>query len=177
MKRKIIPLILIPFLAACTPEPEPQKGTPNEAVARIEEASGSNVTGTVRMLQQEGYVLINVRLNGLNPGQKHGIHIHKLGDITEEDGTSTGGHYNPEGVEHGLPPHPRHAGDIGNVKADEEGRVDETITSSKFSLSGKNPVIGRAVILHQGEDDGGQPTGNAGPRIGKGVIGISKVEG
>jgi len=30
--------------------------------------------------------------------------------------------------------------------------------------------------VHAKEDDGGQPTGNAGARIGQGVIGIAKSE-
>lgn len=32
----------------------------------------------------------------------------------------------------------------------------------------------RTVIVHEKPDDGGQPTGNAGDRVGEGVIGIAK---
>lgn len=34
----------------------------------------------------------------------------------------------------------------------------------------KYGVMGRSVILHEKEDDFGQPTGNAGGRIGCGII-------
>jgi superoxide dismutase, Cu-Zn family len=32
--------------------------------------------------------------------------------------------------------------------------------------------VGRGVIIHAKPDDGGQPVGNAGARIGFGVIGV-----
>lgn len=40
--------------------------------------------------------------------------------------------------------------------------------------AGMHGILGRAVIIHAKEDDGGQSTGNAGDRIGAGGIGISK---
>ena len=59
--------------------------------------------------------------------------------------------------------------------SDLNGNVDTTFIDDTFSISGDfNPVIGRAVVIHAKRDDGGQPTGNAGARIGFGVIGIAK---
>jgi len=43
-----------------------------------------------------------------------------------------------------------------------------------MSVMGKNAVIGRGIVIHAKPDDGGQPTGNAGDRIGVGVIGVTK---
>jgi Cu-Zn family superoxide dismutase len=44
-----------------------------------------------------------------------------------------------------------------------------------MKLNGKYSIIGHAVIVHEKEDDfKTQPTGNAGARIGNGVIGIAK---
>ena len=40
------------------------------------------------------------------------------------------------------------------------------------SMGRKNPIIGRSVVVHANEDTGEQPAGNAGPRIGLGVIGV-----
>ena len=49
------------------------------------------------------------------------------------------------------------------------------ITVDNISIAGeKNPIIGRAIVIHAKVDDGGQPTGNAGARQGFGVIGIAK---
>ena len=39
-----------------------------------------------------------------------------------------------------------------------------------FWPGGAQSFLDRAVIIHGKRDDGGQPTGNAGPRIGCGVI-------
>ena len=48
-------------------------------------------------------------------------------------------------------------------------------TSDNITVAGeKNPILGRAMIVHAKEDDGGQPTGNAGGRIAQGVIGVAK---
>jgi Cu/Zn superoxide dismutase len=41
----------------------------------------------------------------------------------------------------------------------------------------KPPILGRSVIIHaQADDLTTQPTGNAGARIGCGIIGIAKSE-
>jgi superoxide dismutase, Cu-Zn family len=76
----------------------------------------------------------------------------------------------------------RHVGDLGNVKADSDGKVTVKIVDSFLSLSGENNILGRAVVIHEGEDDlgkgkgelqaGSLKTGNAGGRLACGVIGI-----
>ena len=76
----------------------------------------------------------------------------------------------------------RHVGDLGNVNADENGRVSVKIVDTFLSLSGENNILGRAVVIHEGEDDlgkgkgelqaGSMKTGNAGGRLACGVIGI-----
>ena len=69
---------------------------------------------------------------------------------------SAGGHYNPESHPHGLPESDtRHAGDLGNLQADNDGKVHYEITVSNISVAGtKNPIIGRGVIVHAKPDDG-----------------------
>lgn len=106
------------------------------------------------------------------------MHIHQWGDITAADGTATGGHYNPEGHDHGLPNGgDRHAGDFGNVKADANGVAKFDQTFDNISIAGmKNPIIGRGLIVHADPDDGSQPTGNAGARIAQAVIGIANAQ-
>ncbi len=149
----------------------------SELIAVIQPASGSNVQGAVLFEEVPEGVKITAKIGGLEPDSKHGIHIHQFGNIVAEDGTSAGGHYNPTGQEHALPDEPeRHAGDLGNLVAGPDGNATLTLTVDNISLIGeKAPIIGRAVIVHSKEDDGGQPTGNAGDRIGMGVIGVSKA--
>lgn len=148
-----------------------------QAVAVMNPTAGNKCKGEVRFTQVGTSVKVVARIEGLNPNQKHAMHIHEFGDSSAPDGTSAGGHYNPEGHPHGLTQAPmRHAGDLGNLQADASGKAQYEITVSNISIAGMmNPIIGRGVIIHAKEDDGGQPVGNAGPRISCGVIGVAKA--
>lgn len=46
---------------------------------------------------------INGTITGLGDATPHGWHVHQKGDISDEFGKSTGGHYNPANVSHALP--------------------------------------------------------------------------
>ena len=92
---------------------------------------------------------------------------------------STGGHYNPAGHKHASRNSKvRHVGDLGNVKADRSGAADIKF-EDPLDLSGPHSIIGRACVLHAGEDDlgrggtkGSLASGSAGPRIACGIIGL-----
>lgn len=147
-----------------------------EAVAVLTATEGNEARGTVHFKEMNGKIKIHAEVKGLKPGADHAIHIHQWGDCSSADGKATGGHYNPEGHDHGLPSGgaKRHAGDLGNLKADDKGVAVYSIEVDNISISGaKNPILGRGVIVHAGADDGGQPTGNAGGRIAQGVIGLA----
>ncbi len=146
----------------------------SHGIAVIEPTQGNQISGIFYFSETTEGVSVRVDLQGLKPNQNHGVHVHQFGDRSAANGSSAGGHYNPEGHPHGLPPsEKRHAGSFGNLKADKNGRVQLSFIDTTISLqSGKNPILGRAVVVHANPDDGSQPSGNAGPRIGVGVIGI-----
>jgi Cu-Zn family superoxide dismutase len=178
MKTLLVLSVLI-LAAGCsstnTPGPSADAGLDAiaSAVANIDATAGNTADGTVVFHQKaNGDVLVVADLTGLTPGQKHAMHVHEKGDCSAPDASSAGGHYNPEGHDHGLPPaEQRHAGDLGNVTADAAGKAHYEITVSNITIKGsKNPIDGLAVIVHANVDDGGQPVGNAGGRIGCGVI-------
>lgn len=131
--------------------------------------------GVVRFQMVPEGVRILADFDGLEPGSKHGIHLHQFGDLTAKGALSAGDHYNPEGKPHGLPDsEDRHAGDFGNLTADSKGRASIDLVVKNLSLAGpKNPILGRTLIIHAKQDDGSQPSGNAGDRIAAGVVGIS----
>lgn len=148
----------------------------SKLVAVINPVGDSNVKGTVVFERMGDGVKVTANVGGFEPNTKHGFHIHEFGDLGSPDATSAGGHFNPDGHDHALEDaEVRHNGDLGNLTADGDGHATLTLTVKNIKLgAGKMGILGRAVIIHAKEDDGGQPTGNAGDRIAAGVIGISK---
>jgi superoxide dismutase, Cu-Zn family len=143
------------------------------AVAELHPASGSQVSGMVTFTQQGNRVTIVADVQGLPPNSSHGFHIHERGDCSAPDASSAGGHFNPEMHSHGGPTSPmHHAGDLGNLEANANGRAYKRIVVDHITLgSGSTSVMGRGVIVHEKLDDyTTQPTGNAGARIACGQI-------
>jgi Cu-Zn family superoxide dismutase len=144
---------------------------PTKAVCVLKASKGSEVEGSFMLTQQGNNTEIIGEVKGLEPG-KHGFHIHEFGDLRSDDGMAAGGHYNPEGHKHGGPDSAeRHVGDLGNITANADG-----IATVKMMVRGLKVhfVIGRSLVVHAKEDDlKSDPSGNAGGRIGVGVIGIS----
>jgi Cu-Zn family superoxide dismutase len=138
---------------------------------------GTNTTvrGTIKFTQEAKGVRVNGTIEGLPPGE-HGFHIHEKGDCSSADGMSAGGHFNPHKAEHGGPSSEHHhSGDFGNIKANDKGVAKINEVFDWLSLSGDDSIIGRAVIVHAKADDlKSQPAGNAGGRIGCGVISVPK---
>ncbi|KAJ8375837.1 hypothetical protein SKAU_G00064170 [Synaphobranchus kaupii] len=130
------------------------------------------------LFRQDGPVAplqVLFRLHGLpaDSGQVRAVHVHQYGDMS--DGCdSTGGHYNPHGEAH-----PGHPGDFGNF-APRRGRIRERREAEGATFFGGLSVLGRAVVIHEKEDDlgrggdaGSKLHGNAGRRLACCVIGIS----
>lgn len=147
----------------------------SKAICVLYPTQGNNVTGTITFIKVANGVRIVADIKGLSKG-KHGFHIHECGDCSSIDGSSAGGHFNPTGKNHGAPMDMmRHTGDMGNIEADEQGNAHLDYLDNMMTLEGENSIIGRSVIIHKGEDDlKTQPTGNSGPRVACGVIGIAK---
>jgi Cu-Zn family superoxide dismutase len=147
------------------------------AAAVVNPLSASGVSGQVTFAKADGGVKVSVKVAGLKPGP-HGFHIHEFGDCSAADGTSAGGHFNPTGDPHAGPKEDkRHEGDMGNIEADKDGAATLEYVDAKLSLEGPGSILGRGVIVHAAADDfKTQPTGNAGGRLGCGVIGAAKGE-
>ncbi|MFA5619890.1 MAG: superoxide dismutase family protein [Weeksellaceae bacterium] len=131
---------------------------------------GTATGGSVSFVQKDGQVTMTVDATGLTPGL-HAIHLHETADCSAADFTSTGGHWNPAGSDHGRWGEEHfHMGDIGNLNADSNGNAKLIFVTDHWCIgcsdSSKN-ILGKSVIIHEAEDDfHTQPTGNAGGRIG-----------
>lgn len=144
-----------------------------QARATIESRSGSNVRGWAAFKDRStGGVRIDVHIENAPPGV-HGLHVHERGDCSAPDASSAGGHFNPGGMSHAAPSESRrHAGDLGNITIEANGTGHLELVSDLLTVrSGPNAVVGKAVIFHEKADDmRTQPTGDAGGRLGCGVV-------
>lgn len=108
-----------------------------------------------------------ILVRGLAPGE-HGIHLHAVGACDpagEKPFDSAGPHFNPDELMHGS-----HAGDIGNLVADEQGDAVVLLGSDTWTLDdgthGLADADGTALVIHETVDDlVTDPSGNSGARI------------
>lgn len=176
MKWIIATLFLFVIFAGCGKggDTEMNQSSIDRAIAVIRPTAGNHVHGVVKFTKKMNGIEIVANVEGLEPGL-HGFHIHQWGDCSADDATSAGGHFNPEGKPHAGPDDEnRHVGDLGNLKADENGIAHYQRVDGLLAFSGKHSIIGRGVIIHAGADDlTSQPSGSAGARVACGVIGIA----
>lgn len=169
-------ILSLTFLISCvnTESVDTLGSSLNKAVVRLRATEGNSVSGVVWFSKVVGGVKVSGKIEGLPPGE-HGFHIHQFGDCSSADGKSAGGHFNPNGVNHGAPTDEvRHVGDLGNISANFNAVAEFEFVDVTITLAGANSILSRAVIIHAGEDDlKSQPTGAAGVRLACGVIGIA----
>ncbi|XP_035273452.1 extracellular superoxide dismutase [Cu-Zn]-like [Anguilla anguilla] len=127
----------------------------------------------------EAPVQVLLHLHGLPAASRQplAVHVHQYGELSEGC-DSTGDHYNPDCYSH-----PHHPGDFGNF-VPRRGRIREQREAAGgeggATLFGGTMLFGRAVVIHEGEDDlgrggdeGSRLHGNAGRRLACCVIGLS----
>ncbi len=126
-------------------------------------------------IQKGEIVTLDFKAKGLTAGL-HAIHIHEKADCTSPDGKSAGGHWNPTFENHGQWGSEKgyHKGDIGNFSVDNNGVGAISMSTDQWCIGCDDPaknILGKAVIVHQGEDDlTSQPSGAAGARVSCGGI-------
>ena len=137
----------------------------------------SELLGSAQFKDTDEGLQVEISIFGATPGL-HGIHIHEKGNC-DDGGNAAGGHFNPDGVKHGFLAtdgfQGAHAGDLGNMEVSKEGEGTLFLVVPGLSVTGgKYSIAGKSVILHEKKDDFGQPTGNAGGRVGCGIIKAGK---
>ncbi|XP_073968724.1 copper chaperone for superoxide dismutase isoform X2 [Rhodnius prolixus] len=138
--------------------------------------SSSKIQGVIRFIQANEVCVIDGTIDGLSPGL-HGLHIHECGDISKGC-ESVGDHFDLKGNRrHGGPEdddNNRHTGDLGNIKAGDNGRA---VFRFKDQLLKVWDIIGRSVVVTENQDDLGKGqhplsviNGNSGSRLACGII-------
>jgi len=179
--RRLVALAPFLLVSACSQAlPPPAETAPAVGSRSVEvplaARSGSKLSGKATFTAVAGGVKVTVQVAGAPPG-KVATHVHETGDCSAPDAKSAGGHFNPASKPHGLPPGAeRHLGDLGNIDIGPDGTGSTEIVVNGATLQDDGPTsfLGRSIIVHDKQDDGGQPVGNAGGRIGCGVIHAGK---
>ncbi len=114
-----------------------------------------------------GGILVEAEVYGLpdarNGGRDafFGFHIHENGDCSDSF-QNTGDHYNPSGAGH-----PFHAGDMPPLMSN-GGYAWTAFYDDRITIS---EILKKSVVIHRMPDDfTSQPSGDAGEKIGCGVI-------
>jgi len=143
------------------------------AVVTFQATEGFETGGKLILAPAENGIELRGKITGLSPGS-HGFHIHENGACSGAGAQGAGGHFAPDGNPHGSPDSPpsrHHAGDLGNIVADQSGEAVVAISDAEIGVVGPDSVLGRSIIVHAREDDlTSQPAGAAGPRVACGVI-------
>ncbi|KQY96613.1 superoxide dismutase family protein [Brevundimonas sp. Root1423] len=145
--------------------------------ATLMNGSGARV-GRAILTQGATGLLIRIEAEGLTPGW-HGVHIHATGQCAAPF-TSAGAHIN-----HGEPKAPHGLlnaggpddGDLPNVFADAQGRVNAEVFTTRARIARNGPgqwlwdADGSSLVIHANMDDQtSQPIGGAGDRVVCGVM-------
>jgi Cu-Zn family superoxide dismutase len=174
-------LILSISLSACSSDKQTKEKSSQAGVQSKEEMQAAsaelkspdeNVSGEVTFKETEKGIRVVAEISGLKPRSVHGFHIHEKGKCEGPDFKSAGGHFNPHSTPHSGPgAGSKHAGDFGNVVADDQGKARKELLLTKHDLKNLSMVMNKAVVLHASPDDlVSQPSGNAGDRMACGII-------
>lgn len=182
IKTSLLLLIGITLALTSCERMQSQPGVPltpatKQVIATIGPASESNVTGMAVFTQNGDQITLTIEIQNASPGI-HAVHIHENGDCSAPDGKSAGGHWNPTDVAHGKwGVGEFHLGDIGNITVGEDGTGSIELTTDLWEIGTGSDidVVGKGIIVHADADDFiSQPSGNAGARIGCGVIALAE---
>ena len=150
----------------------PSTSTARLAIAHVTGASGSLVSGTLRLVPSGNSVRVTGAIGGLVPGSTHGLHVHVGGDCSAADASTAGAVFMPVPVApvHG---HHRHVAESSDIVADADGVAHVELTLAQRALGGGvNDIAGRAMVVHA-LPDAAVTAPQDDLRIGCGVIAVA----
>jgi Cu-Zn family superoxide dismutase len=180
MKKLAVAVPVVVLAGAAWLLARPALQTPSKAAdaatasAEMKNAQGETV-GQARLQETPNGVLVTVTFTKA-PAGEHAFHVHETGRCEAPKFESAGGHFSPDGKQHGfMDAKGPHAGDLPNVHVPEDGKLEFEFLIDRVTLrEGKSSLLdrdGAALVLHAGADDyKTNPSGGAGDRIACGVI-------
>jgi Cu-Zn family superoxide dismutase len=154
----------------------PAPAAPKQLKVRILNSAGQDA-GVATFKTVKNGVKVKLELKNLRFGL-HAVHIHQNPVCDAPDFVGAGGHFNPDGKQHGyLNPMGHHNGDFpGGISIGEDHTGEATFVLKSISLdpSAPNSLFlngGTSIVVHQKADDQKtDPSGDSGNRIACGVI-------
>lgn len=133
--------------------------------------------GTATFKTVKNGVRVKLELKNLRFGM-HAVHIHQTPVCDAPDFAGAGGHFNPDGKQHGFQnPMGHHNGDFpGGISIGEDHTGEATFVLQSISLDPGAPNSlflhdGTSIVVHAKPDDQKtDPSGDSGNRIACGVI-------
>lgn len=137
-------------------------------IAEIKSTEGHSLGTVTAVATDSGLTMLTLSLTGLPPGI-HAVHIHETGLCTGPGFDSAGGHLAGDRQHGVMSPDGPHPGDLPNIHVPESGALEIEYFVSNLTPEMMADEDGSAFVIHDQPDDYvGQPSGNAGPRIGCG---------
>ncbi len=152
--------------------PAPPLAPVDQLRAQLHPTTGAPVSGLITFAQSGTAIEISAHINGLAPFARHGLHVY-TGTSCGRTGEAIGGHFDPAGRQHAGPDAAaQHAGDLGNIEANEEGHATLERRWDRVSLrTGPTALLGHVVAISVRPDDlRTQPDGKSGKPLACGVI-------
>ena len=141
------------FVVACD-----RDSSARHAVAYFTGVKGSEaIGGGARFEESPPGVRVVVWLNQAPPGPK-GVHIHEKGDCSDALAGTMGKKYHP--------------GDFGNLMVRDDGNGSLEVSTTAGNLTPGVPMsfLNRAIVVHEAEDKGTEPSGDSGKPLACAVI-------
>jgi Cu-Zn family superoxide dismutase len=163
-------------LASMTAAVAQQPAAPKQIKVQILNATGQNAGFAIFKTVKTG-VKVKIELKNL-PFGLHAVHIHQNAACDAPDFKTAGGHFNPDGKQHGfMNPMGHHNGDFpASISVGEDHSGEATFVLSTVSLDPGAPNSlfskgGTSIVVHEkADDEKTDPSGASGNRIACGVI-------